>query len=130
MGRLVPAKAAETCVKCRLSELEPHDVAARAGGADLPKAEFFEGRHEAHEAVARRNGVDRVGLEHRGVAFFGVSLGGFDQLAAVALTAYLPAHIYVGERPDVFAGFGRGAAEVAVGVARRDRHPGDRLAVE
>src|SRR5688572_11099 len=100
-----------------------------AGAADLPETGLSELRHEPHEPVARRIGIDRIGLDHPGALGAGVGDRGLEGLAAEALTAHRPLEEEAGERPDALLHlpFLLEPAERPVGRARRDRAPGDRL---
>src|SRR5690349_19587744 len=105
------------------SEREAHHMTARSGLADFLKSQPFERGHKPHEAIARRFGVDGSRLENRATALLRISDGGLDQLIAEALAAIFAMHVHAGQRPDLLLGLSLRSAEIAIGLAWRDRDP-------
>ena len=107
-----------------------HDVAPLTGPSYLLKAGFVEHFDKTHEAIARRIRIDRVGFHYGRAIARGMINGRQKQLFRDPVAAILSLNEEARQRPDLFRRFEIiKAPEMAVGVPRRDRTPGDGRAV-
>src|SRR5688572_27496986 len=81
-------------------------------------------------AVARGVRIDRIGFDGRRSLLLCVVDRGSDYLVGKALAAECPPRVHADDRPDVFVFFRFRSAQLAIGVARRDRYPGEGFALE
>lgn len=107
-----------------------HDVTPLTGLSYLLKAGFAEGFDKAHEAIARRIRIDRVGFHYSRAIARGMINGCQKQLFRDPVAAIFSLNEEARQRPDPFRHFEIiKAPEMAVGVPRRDRAPGNGGAV-
>jgi hypothetical protein len=105
-------------------------VTPLTGLSYLLKAGFAEGFDKAHEAIARGIRIDRVGFHYGRAIARGMINGCQKQLFRDPVAAMLSLNEEARQRPDSFRRFKIiKAPEMAVGVPRRDRTPGDGGAV-
>jgi hypothetical protein len=105
-------------------------VTPLTGLSYLLKAGFAEGFDKAHEAIARRFRIDRVGFYNGRAIARGMINGCQKQFFRDPVAAILSLNEEARQRPDPFWRFEIiKAPEMAIGVPRCDRTPGDGGAV-
>src|SRR5882757_3274657 len=110
-------------------ERKTHDVAAGAGTRNCLEAGSFKQADEAHETVARRTGIDRIGFKNFATLAARVGNGGVELYLARAFAAKIAADEKAGERPHCVRGIAKivRPAKWAIGRARGNRAPRDRF---
>src|SRR4029077_20915145 len=111
------------------NQRKTHDVAAAAGPHNRLESGAFKQADEAHETVARRIGIDRIGFQNLAALAARVRYGRGQRLLACALSTQIAADEKAGERPHRIWRIAKviRPAKRTIGRARGNRTPGDRF---
>ena len=113
------------------AEIERHDVAAGACHALLHEPRRLERGHPTHVLVARRVGIDGIGLEDVAPRSAGSLDRRVEQAGQDALAPHGPVHVEAHERPHLRLRHPAVvmSAQPVIGRPGRDRAPADRISV-